>query len=590
MIRPRRTPLHTDSSGPITGCIGNNNRSDRPSSIIQSQNLHDDGRRKIVLSSASSSSSVCYSVVTTIEADGVSSTTSFNTNPTIRKWFRHLHAVLRLLIVASFLYYVVVSSRLQEYQPQGDSLIDSHLHHQWQQQQQQQYRQGANDRKFPQVCSHQLLNPPPLTQQHTQPHRRRRQGLPLSTTTSTSTSTSGLDEPTTIIHNNHHQHYHPVDGSIDAMTAFWLAGITCFDIDVVTLMDGSFIVSHPTRLANAMKIRDVHDDDDDIERYNLSTVRTTLLGANMNTDAFPLLDIDILPHYSKLLRGEYYYDNNNNNNDSRTSSTMTTTTNKGSVPVVPSRPFFFVSSKVDNDGNNTVPVATTAGSTTGRTTTTSTLQSSSSSSILSSSILSSSSSSLLHGPLLNIDLKLGPYLTKNRLIQIVHTIFEWNIQDNVAICVTPLTTTSDADDGPSSYMLDMLQILSDYNNNNVNSSNNSNNNNNDIYNIKRIPLGLVLRDRVVEDQNVTRIHQLLDDHSNSIRLLVPSLRFSYGWYESIRSHDIYGKIPMTVWTIDSISDYEYAKKMNGNISSSYAIIANRPMDIPPFLLAQEELQ
>ena len=69
----------------------------------------------------------------------------------------------------------------------------------------------------PQVCSHQLLNAPPL------------------------------------MHNNALRSV--ADGSIEAMESFWSSltpGITCFDIDVVTLKDGSFIASHPNRLSKAL--------------------------------------------------------------------------------------------------------------------------------------------------------------------------------------------------------------------------------------------------------------------------------------------------------------------------------------------------
>ena len=167
---------------------------------------------------------------------------------------------------------------------------------------------------------------------------------------------------------------------------------------------------------------------------------------------------------------------------------------------------------------------------------------------------------LLHGPLLNLDLKQGPYLTKERLLKIVDTILELEIENNIAICVTPLSEEDEEKTNSNDQQLDMLSILHEYN---MKQQQNG----------RIIPLGLVLRDLIQVDQDVIRIHKLVtQDHPGSIKLLVPSYKFSETWYRQIYSI-LPSNIPITVWTINTQSDYEYSKSMNVS-----AIIANHPMD------------
>mmetsp|Transcript_33887 Transcript_33887/g.74344 ORF Transcript_33887/g.74344 Transcript_33887/m.74344 type:complete len:143 (+) Transcript_33887:159-587(+) len=80
----------------------------------------------------------------------------------------------------------------------------------------------------------------------------------------------------------------PPDGSKQAMVALWNAGIHCFDIDIVTLKDGSLLVTHPSRFAARIGERKP-------EQYALDADRAD--GADENN--FPLLE-DILETFASL--------------------------------------------------------------------------------------------------------------------------------------------------------------------------------------------------------------------------------------------------------------------------------------------------
>jgi glycerophosphoryl diester phosphodiesterase len=84
-----------------------------------------------------------------------------------------------------------------------------------------------------------------------------------------------------------------VDGSLKAMTSFWKNGIRCFDVDAVTLKDGTLLASHPSRFAAriASDSKSVKPED-----YTLNDARE----AGADTDAFPLLD-SLLRHYASLV-------------------------------------------------------------------------------------------------------------------------------------------------------------------------------------------------------------------------------------------------------------------------------------------------
>jgi glycerophosphoryl diester phosphodiesterase len=338
----------------------------------------------------------------------------------------------------------------------------NHQYAQQQQQQPQKYR--------PQVCSHQLLNPP---------------------TQSLSSSSSSQ----------------PVDGSLQAMTALWLSGVACFDIDVVTLPDGSLVASHPYRLLSAIAAKDATTTTTvttaDATILDQFTTLESLRQAGAETQAFPLLDTDLLPHYARLVEGlSPFY---------RKAHTMHSESQFQFQP------------------------------------------------------------QMLQGPLLNLDLKQGPHMTESRLMALVERIFDLHLQDYVGICVTPLDSKDD--DGSRNGQLDMLGILHRYNMQQQQATSNATNSDATTTIAKTIPLGLVLRDRVERDQDVSWIEQIVRDHAGSIRLLVASVKFPPSWYEQIHDpHLLVGSLPLTAWTIDQEDDYELASNLNAS-----AVVANRPM-------------
>ncbi|KAG7373348.1 hypothetical protein IV203_034072 [Nitzschia inconspicua] len=130
---------------------------------------------------------------------------------------------------------------------------------------------------------------------------------------------------------------------------------------------------------------------------------------------------------------------------------------------------------------------------------------------------------------LNLVLKQGPYLTEERLLHIVHSIANLQLESNVAICVTDC----ELQEHEKLSALDMLDILHRHN-----------------------------------LQVITSNHK-----PQSIQLLVPSFRFESSWYHEIAATPVLWRLPMTVWTVDKTDDYRYALKRNVT-----AIIANRPTD------------
>ena len=386
----------------------------------------------------------------------------------------HTFLMVILLVMVAVALVLVHSSRIQTLQQQKYS------HHQ---------------RRLPLVCSHQILNPPLF----------------------------GLDksQPTT-------EDYLAPDGSLDAMTALWhKGGVHCFDVDVVTLSDGTLLASHPRRLKAAIYDREPQTENMALEEYTIESLSRILgLSRNSNDDTssirgrsvidgsspFPIFDKEILPHFAKLVQN---------------------------IPGAFSEETVFPS-----------PTPWS-----------------------------------LKGPLLNIDLKEGPYLTKEKVLELAHQIHALRLEDYVAICVT-------SDEGPSTKQPSLLQIIHEHNLESVNQR-------------RKIPLTLVLRDLVPQDANVDRIRNLVEHmYPESIRALVPSFKFPISWYEQIRypppktkggghdrtSNELW-RLPMTVWTIDSKEDYEFVASVvatttieqNGNdwngLPMASAVVANRPMEI-----------
>jgi hypothetical protein len=105
-------------------------------------------------------------------------------------------------------------------------------------------------------------------------------------------------------------HHNPADGSLEAMEALWeISGIRCFDIDIVTLKDGTLLASHPSRLAKALL--SPLQEQKKAEQYSLDELRKK--GAD--AIAFPLL-MEVLEKFASLVHakendgyGPFYYDN-----------------------------------------------------------------------------------------------------------------------------------------------------------------------------------------------------------------------------------------------------------------------------------------
>eukprot|EP00980_Cylindrotheca_fusiformis_P001403 scaffold345_cov134-Cylindrotheca_fusiformis.AAC.14 len=84
-----------------------------------------------------------------------------------------------------------------------------------------------------------------------------------------------------------------VDGSLKAMTSLWKSGIRCFDVDTVTLKDGTQLASHPSRFS--ARIGDSKSAKP--EDYTLQEARE----AGADAEAFPVLET-LLRHYSSLVK------------------------------------------------------------------------------------------------------------------------------------------------------------------------------------------------------------------------------------------------------------------------------------------------
>ena len=116
------------------------------------------------------------------------------------------------------------------------------------------------------------------------------------------------------------------------MTALWYeGGITCFDIDVVVLSDGTMLATHPKRITTAIskaleqrqqQQQQQNNNNDDkkeeeeekdgikIEEYTVDSIYDLLLLSsggeeeekkNKNNSPFPIFDTELLPHYADLV-------------------------------------------------------------------------------------------------------------------------------------------------------------------------------------------------------------------------------------------------------------------------------------------------
>lgn len=103
-------------------------------------------------------------------------------------------------------------------------------------------------------------------------------------------------------HEGHHgsgEWWPPVDGSLDAMEAMWVEGMTCFDVDVVALADGVLLAAHPGRLAAALA-EEAGDGDAvvvDPSTLTLDAVRA----AGASSVAFPLLE-DVMRRFASIIQ------------------------------------------------------------------------------------------------------------------------------------------------------------------------------------------------------------------------------------------------------------------------------------------------
>ncbi len=359
--------------------------------------------------------------------------------------------------------------------------------------------------QLPVVCSHQILNPPPLK--------------PSSSNDSQEQQTS------------------PLDGSLDGMTALFQNGVHCFDIDVVTLSDGTLLASHPSRLKQAIqegKGNNATTDQEivitdytlqslsqslDLQKYNnpKNTIRgSTLSTIGSTSSPFPSFDEQLLPHFAELVRG---------------------------IPGAFSK----------HEASSAFPWA-------------------------------------LRGPLLNIDLKQGPHLTTEKVLELAQRIHDLQLEDYVAVCVMDNgaggAQHQDHDDD-----VDLLQILHEHNTIRKEHQTTTK---------SIIPLTLVLRDLVPQDANVDNIRYLVETvYPQSIKALVPSFKFPLEWFQNIRkskdettktnsmTNELW-RLPMTVWTIDTKADYDAVtsltattadNKKNDKIPMASAVVANSPMEL-----------
>lgn len=254
----------------------------------------------------------------------------------------------------------------------------------------------------------------------------------------------------------------PPDGSSYALEALYQAGIECFDIDVVTLKDGTLLAAHPSRFAARVGTEKKP------EEYTLFQARK----AGADEVGFPVLK-DVMHNFATLRRKS-----------------------KGA-------PFY---SKAALASSDKIPA--------------------------------------LQGPLLNIDLK-GPNLTKQHLKDIEDLVKRRHITENVALCATALD-----DDGEVGPGIDMLEA---YGNAGEHST----------------LFGLVLRDLVEKDRDVSRIKGLLEKYTG-IKAFVPSHKFSSDFFDSLSTLGL----PITAWTVDD--DAGLIDAVNKGLS---AVISNHPIQL-----------
>jgi glycerophosphoryl diester phosphodiesterase len=271
--------------------------------------------------------------------------------------------------------------------------------------------------------------------------------------------------------------YYLPDGSLQAMDALWEASINCFDIDIVTLKDGTLLTAHPKRFADAL-IGSVKQRP---EEYTLAEARS----AGIDAVGFPILE-DVLSHFANLVK----------------TTTITTTAH--------------------NDNTNGL-IFRQGGV----------------------------------GPLLNLDLK-GPNLTVDHVNKLEEIITEQGILGNVAVCATALENN---DVGPGVDLLNILGMKRSIDNN--------------------LFIGIVLRDRVVEENNLERVSQLIEQYP-AIELIVPSNKFDVQYFHSLKKHV---QKPITSWTVDDEEGLAHAIQ-----SGLDDIISNHPIEMNDKLQAMKKGQ
>ena len=381
------------------------------------------------------------------------------------------------------------------------------LHQQKQQQPEQELdldleppRQEESSRQqFPLICSHQILNPPPF--------------LPSS---------------------DSQERVNPLDGSLDGMTALFQNGVHCFDIDVVTLSDGTLLASHPRRLTRAIqesmeRNKTATSEEIIIADYTLeslsntlglqnykdpkNTIRGSTLGANNNASSpFPTFDEQLLPHFANLVRD---------------------------IPGA--------FSKQD------------------------------------ASSLSEAFPWDLKGPLLNIDLKQGPHLTTEKVLALAQKIHDLQLEDYVAVCVMD-------NDGSHPEDVDLLQILHQHNLQRKEEQTRS-------IPLTLVLRDLVPQDanveairHLVETVYPQSIKALVPSFKFPVEWFQDIRNPKQELAEETTSNSITNelwRLPMTVWTIDSKDDYDVVSSLTTTTATDTkdkiplvsAVVANSPMEL-----------
>ena len=257
---------------------------------------------------------------------------------------------------------------------------------------------------------------------------------------------------------------------MQAMDALWEAGITCFDIDIVTLKDGTLLTAHPNRFIDAVAVIGVETMMKRPEEYAFEEARS----AGVDAIRFPILD-DVLIHFAGLVKA---YNNSNG--------------------------LLFCQG----------------------------------------------------GPLLNLDLK-GPNLTIDHVNNLEDIITEQGILGNIVVCATAL---GENDIGPGVDLLNVLGIIRNSNN---------------------LLIGIVIRDRVVEDTNLDRVSQFIEQYP-VIELIVPSNKFDVQYFHNLKKQ---AQKPITSWTVDDEEGLVHAIQ-----SGLDAIISNHPIEMNVKLQAMKKGQ